>query len=149
MKKFYLLGVILAALITSIYFVSCTEDHDGSSSKNPLVGTWVTTTGDSYSGFEEDYLMFCKNGVAYSFYECDEHVMHASKVNYEYDEEKSQIIISNKYFSRPEVIRVVKLTSKELIIDDGDGDYYQFKKTSTKFSQSKLEKYAEEDDSWS
>ena len=70
MKKFrYLFLILLTAIMSGLYLVSCGSDSDGDgegggdggNSTSQIVGTWERVDED------EDYIMYCANGIGYYF----------------------------------------------------------------------------------
>ena len=71
MKKYrYLFLILLTAIVSGLYIVSCGSDSDGDGEGgddgNPtsqIVGTWERVDDDE----DKDYIMYCANGIGYYF----------------------------------------------------------------------------------
>lgn len=144
MKKYHFLAICLMAVMTGFYFLSCSsDDDDNSSESNPIVGTWVSSYMDSYSGYDEEYVMFCADGTFYAFEEDRSHgvdYVEVDKMEYVYNAAKNTlIIIEAPGYST--TMDVLSLTNTELKLGKSSGYGYEtYKKVKSPYTQAQLEK---------
>lgn len=127
------------AVSSGLYFLSCSSDDDdeqgGSSS---IVGTWLSTDIDSYSGVDEEYVMFCADGTGYEFEEDSYYGVEVEKFEYIYNAQRSTLTIIEDGYS--DVLEVISLTKNQLIIGSGSGGVEPLKKVNSPYTQAQLEK---------
>lgn len=146
MKKYHFLAICLMAVLTGFYFLSCSNDDDKNDEpkgSSTIVGTWVSSYMDSYSGYDEEYVMFCADGTLYEFEEDRSHgvdYVEVDKMEYVYNEAKNTLtILENGYAF---TIDVLSLTDTKLILAESSGSGYEtYEKVKSPYSQAQLEKF--------
>ena len=97
MKKYrYLFLILLTAIVSGLYLVSCGSDSDGDGEGgddgNPtsqIVGTWERVDDDE----DKDYIMYCANGIGYYFGEESSSGFYVEKFEYIYNAKSGKITI--------------------------------------------------------
>ena len=147
MKKYrYLFLILLTAIVSGLYLVSCGSDSDGDGEGgddgNPtsqIVGTWELV--DDYEE-EKDYIMYCADGIGYSFGEEGSSVCYVEKFDYIYNAKSGKITyVSDDGYTWAYEVQAVSNT--KLILEcSGGGDLYTdvYKKTTTSYTASQLER---------
>lgn len=143
MKKYrYLFLILLTAIVSGLYLVSCGSDSDGDGEGgddgNPtsqIVGTWVQVDDD------EDYIMYCADGIGYYFGESSSE-FDVEKFEYIYDAKSRKIIyISDDGDTWADEVQAVSNTKLILECSSGSDLYTEvYKKTTTSYTASQLEK---------
>ena len=96
MKKYrYLFLILLTAIVSGLYLVSCGSDSDGDGEEggddgNPtsqIVGTWERVDDDE----DKDYIMYCANGIGYYFGEESSSGFYVEKFEYIYNAKSGKI----------------------------------------------------------
>ena len=142
MKKYRnLIMVLLAAVMSGLYLVSCGGDGDGGqeSTTSSIVGTWLNT---SNSDGTEDYTMFCADGTAYIYYE-DSYGFEVEKFSYIYNAEKGKIIWTKNGCSESYTEEIIIVTDSKLVLEiHSDNLSYTetYKKTTPTYTAAQLEK---------
>lgn len=147
MKKFrYLFLILLTAIMSGLYLVSCGSDGDGDSGNggsgdgggstaSSIIGTWEM----SISGSVEHTVMLCANGIGYAF-DDDSWGFNIDKFEYIYNKktEKINIIFWN---GQTEVYEIEAIgNDKMIIIRDLDSSKYFCKKINSPYTANQLEK---------
>ncbi len=142
MKKFRYLIICFAALLTGLYFVSCGSDDDNDGDNSDLVGTWVFLDGDSYSGYDEEFVMFCSDGVMYAFDLCKTHGAHVEKMTYAYDKDNKMLYVKEGSYTMS--LSIISLSKSSVTLKNGSGEIETYNKATSPLTRSQLEKYYEE-----
>ena len=148
MKKYrYLFLILLTAIVSGLYLVSCGGDGDGDSGNggsgdggqgsttSSIIGTWEM----SISGSVEHTVMLCANGIGY-FFDERSYDFNIDKFEYIYNKktEKINIIFWN---GQTEVYEIEAIgNDKMIIIRDLDSSKYFCKKINSPYTASQLEK---------
>lgn len=147
MKKFrYLFLILLTAIMSGLYLISCGGDGDGDSGNggsgdgggstaSSIIGTWEM----SISGSVEHTVMLCANGIGYAF-DDNSWGFNIDKFEYIYNvkTEKINIIFWN---GQTEVYEIEAIgNDKMIIIRDLDSSKYFCKKINSPYTSNQLEK---------
>lgn len=120
MKNFLSLTKLIAVVIMSLPFVSCSDDDD---SKNLLIGAWYEPNAPE--GHKEYFIVETEYCYWSHYYPLQEG--HGEKYIYEYDVEKSQIIAyeisstTGQPKDKQHIWPIGKLTGNELWITLSSG----------------------------
>lgn len=116
------LMLLFVVCLGSIALQSCSDDEDNTSTDNSkLVGTWICTYEDGY-----DTATFNSNGTG-TMSEYSEWGEDTWDIIYTYDAESG--VLSIREVEDPEDIDefiVIRLTSNKLVIEDEDGDVWNY-----------------------
>lgn len=144
MKKYrYLFLILLTAIVSGLYLVSCGSDSDGDgegggdgdNSTSQIVGTWERADED------EDYIMYCANGIGYYFGEGSSG-FDVEKFEYIYNAKSGKITyISDDGDTWADEVQAVSNTKLILKCSSGSYSYTEvYKKTTTSYTASQLER---------
>ena len=147
MKKYrYLFLILLTAIVSGLYLVSCGSDSDGDGEEggddgNPtsqIVGTWERVDDDE----DKDYIMYCANGIGYYFGEESSSGFYVEKFEYIYNAKSGKITyISDDGDTWADGVQAVSNTKLILECSSGSDLYTEvYKKTTTSYTASQLEK---------
>ena len=148
MKKYrYLFLILLTAIVSGLYLVSCGSDSDGDGDGeggddgNPtsqIVGTWERVDDDE----DKDYIMYCANGIGYYFGEESSSGFDVEKFEYIYNAKSGKITyISDDGDTWADEVQAVSNTKLILKCSSGSDLYTEvYKKTTTSYTASQLEK---------
>ncbi len=147
MKKYrYLFLILLTAIVSGLYLVSCGSDSDGDGEEggddgNPtsqIVGTWERVDDDE----DKDYIMYCANGIGYYFGEESSSGFYVEKFEYIYNAKSGKITyISDDGDTWADEVQAVSNTKLILECSSGSDLYTEvYKKTTTSYTASQLEK---------
>ena len=147
MKKYrYLFLILLTAIVSGLYLVSCGSDSDGDGEEggddgNPtsqIVGTWERVDDDE----DKDYIMYCANGIGYYFGEESSSGFYVEKFEYIYNAKSGKITyISDDGDTWADEVQAVSNTKLILECSSGSDLYTEvYKKTTTSYIASQLEK---------
>ena len=146
MKKYrYLFLILLTAIVSGLYLVSCGSDSDGDGEGghdgNPtsqIVGTWERVDDDE----DKDYIMYCANGIGYYFGEESSSGFDVEKFEYIYNAKSGKITyISDDGDTWADEVQAVSNTKLILECSSGSDLYTEvYKKTTTSYTASQLEK---------
>lgn len=141
MKKIHFLAICLAAVLTGLYFISCSSDNNdnGDNGNNgALVGTWMRAE----SGGDIEYVMLCANGTGYEFEVCSIHGIDVEKFTYLYDLNNKKVTILFSDGER-DVLDVVSLNDKTMTLRSSSGSVEIYTKTSSLYTQEQLEAFCQ------
>lgn len=147
MKKYrYLFLILLTAIVSGLYLVSCGSDSDGDGEEggddgNPtsqIVGTWERVDDDE----DKDYIMYCADGIGYYFGEESSSGFDVEKFEYIYNAKSGKITyISDDGDTWADEVQAVSNTKLILECSSGSDLYTEvYKKTTTSYTASQLEK---------
>ena len=142
----YLFLILLTAIVSGLYLVSCGSDSDGDGEEggddgNPtsqIVGTWERVDDDE----DKDYIMYCANGIGYYFGEESSSGFYVEKFEYIYNAKSGKITyISDDGDTWADEVQAVSNTKLILKCSSGSDLYTEvYKKTTTSYTASQLEK---------
>ena len=144
MKKYrYLFLILLTAIMSGLYLVSCGSDSDGDGEggkpKSQILGTWAYI---SSSGEEDAYIMLCADGTGYVYnsYSIEyDGVPNVEKFEYLYDEEDNYETLTFILGNYSTTYHIAIITDTKLVLTQS-GDNQVYKKTTSAYTAAQLER---------
>lgn len=131
----------LEKLFQKLYGGNDNYKSDDIITASSFVGTWLNTS-NSDGTEEEEYTMFCANGIAYVYYE-GSYGLNVDKFSYIYNAEKEIIIWTKNGGSESYSEEVIIVTDSKMITNvlfDNRSYCQKYKKTTPTYTAAQLEK---------
>lgn len=131
--------VLLAAVMSGLYLVSCDSDGEGGNPKSQILGTWasVSSPGEKGAG-----MMICADGTGYfyaSYSNGYDGVGYVEKFEYLYDEEDNYGTITFIFGNFSATYHIAIITDTKLVLIQSGGNQV-YKKITPTYTAAQLEK---------